>query len=272
MLPRVCSLHPVLFAGSSAGEYRRKFKRPFPPAPPGARPAPPLFPPSPWGAPRPGAPWAPVPPGAIPRRIRAPAAGQLGRPPAGHRTAGAADGRGQTGRALSDGQRTTTCRPRPAARDCFKRSGTRLPWHADVVCVDMIGIGAGVHDRLAELRRQGRRRGQVVGVTVSNSAPPKQPHDEMQAHLLRDHLWLLVARWLRDAEPVFCAPDRQACADLAAELVSVRYAFTSDGALVVEAKDAMKKRLGHSPDLADALGCTFALAAPLLRRAGVWGP
>src|SRR5437879_11237466 len=43
----------------------------------------------------------------------------LGRPPAGHRTAGAADGRGwasrQTGRALSDGQRTTTCRPRPAA-------------------------------------------------------------------------------------------------------------------------------------------------------------
>src|SRR5207302_4811302 len=45
--------------------------------------------------------------------------GQLGRPPAGHRTAGAADGRGwasrQTGRALSDGQRTTTCRPRPAA-------------------------------------------------------------------------------------------------------------------------------------------------------------
>src|SRR5262245_63571696 len=90
-------------------------KRPFPPAPPGARPAPPLFPPPPWGAPRPGAPWAPVPPGAIPRRIRAPAVGQLGRPPAGHRTAGAADGRGQTGQALSDGQRTTTCRPRPAA-------------------------------------------------------------------------------------------------------------------------------------------------------------
>jgi len=144
-------------------------------------------------------------------------------------------------------------------------------WQVAVVCVDMIGIGSGVHDRLAELRRQARHRAQVMGVTVSERAPAKQPGDEMQAHLLRDHLWLLVARWLREEEPVFCAPDRQACSDLAGELASVHYGFTSAGSLLVESKDAMKKRLGHSPDLGDALCCSFALSAPLFKRAGVWG-
>ena len=34
---------------TTTGEYR-KFTRPFPPAPPGARPAPPLFPPPPLGS------------------------------------------------------------------------------------------------------------------------------------------------------------------------------------------------------------------------------
>jgi hypothetical protein len=33
----------------------------------------------------------------------------------------------------------------------------------------------------------------------------------------------------------------------------VKYSFNSHGALVVESKDEMRRRLGHSPDLADAL-------------------
>jgi phage terminase large subunit len=111
----------------------------------------------------------------------------------------------------------------------------------------------------------------VLGVDVSQAAPPKQLQDDMQAHRLRDHLWLLTAKWLRDETPVFCAEDHGACEDLAGELASVEYTLHSDGSLVVESKDAMKKRLGHSPDLADALCCTFAPAAPLLKRAGVWG-
>jgi phage terminase large subunit len=144
-------------------------------------------------------------------------------------------------------------------------------WRVDVVAIDLIGVGAGVHDRLAELKRLGRIRCQVMGVDVSRAAPPKQLQDEMQAYRLRDHLWLLAAKWLRDDDPVFCADDRQACADLAGELASVEYALHSDGSLVVESKDEMRKRLGHSPDLADALCCTFGPSAPLLKRAGVWG-
>jgi phage terminase large subunit len=144
-------------------------------------------------------------------------------------------------------------------------------WRVDIVAVDLIGVGSGVHDRLFELKRHGRICCQVFGVDVSRAAPPKQLEDDMQAHRLRDHLWLLTATWLRDEDPVFCAADRQACEDLAGELASVAYTLTSDGNLVVESKDAMKKRLGHSSDLADALCCTFALSAPLFKRAGAWG-
>jgi phage terminase large subunit len=143
-------------------------------------------------------------------------------------------------------------------------------WRVDLVAVDLIGVGSGVHARLVELTHRGRIQCQVQGVDVSRAAPPKRPEDEMQAHRFRDHLWLLMARWLREEDPVFCAEDRQACEDLAGELASVHYRLTSDGALVVEPKDDMKRRLGHSPDLADALACSFGPQAPLLKQAGVW--
>ena len=48
---------------------------------------------------------------------------------------------------------------------------------------------------------------------------------------------------------------------LIAELTSPTYSFTSTGKMVVEAKADMKKRLlgsTASPDIADALACTFA--------------
>jgi hypothetical protein len=125
------------------------------------------------------------------------------------------------------------------------------------IAVDLVGIGAGVFDRLMELRRQRLLTCPVHAVDVSTAAPPKKAADEMQAWRLRDYLWLLAAQWLREAEPVFCAEDGQACEDLAGELASVKYSFRSDGTLVVEDKDSMRKRLGHSPDLADSLTCTF---------------
>ena len=139
-------------------------------------------------------------------------------------------------------------------------------WRVDVVAIDLIGVGSGVHDRLAELRRQGRIQCQVLAVDVSQAAPRKQLEDDMQAHRLRDHLWLLAATWLRDEDPIFAAPDRQACEDLAGELSSVAYSLHSDGSLVVEDKDGMRRRLGHSPDLADALTVSFgpAVSQPVL--------
>lgn len=148
------------------------------------------------------------------------------------------------------------------------------PWQVDEIDVDVIGLGAGVYDRLAELRRQGKITCEVRAVNVSNAAPKKHTSEDMQAYRVRDYLWLEMARWLREEAPVFCAEDRQACEELAGELASVKYRFDSSGALVVEDKQAMKQRLGHSPDLADALGWTFVpvrkptppVAPPLLTR------
>ena len=46
--------------------------------------------------------------------------------------------------------------------------------------------------------------------------------------------------------------------DLAAELCVVNKKYDSAGRLQLEEKDEIKKRLGRSPDMADALALTFA--------------
>jgi hypothetical protein len=131
------------------------------------------------------------------------------------------------------------------------------PWQVDEIDVDVIGLGAGVYDRLAELQRHGGIPATLVPVNVAEKPPAVFHPHEARPRLLRDYLWLECAQWLREAHPVFQAPDRTACEDLAGELASVGYRIDSQGCLVVEDKDSMRKRLGQSPDLADALCCTF---------------
>jgi hypothetical protein len=137
-------------------------------------------------------------------------------------------------------------------------------WEADTITVDTVGLGAGIYDRLAEVRRDQRKPWTLVAVDVSKVAPSPRK-GEPRPRLLRDWLWIEMARWLREDSPVFAArtaAERQAAEDLAGELASVTYGLDSHGRLVVEDKDDMRKRLGHSPDLADALGCTFGASRP----------
>ena len=42
------------------------------------------------------------------------------------------------------------------------------------------------------------------------------------------------------------------------ELASVKYKIDARGAIQIESKDDMRKRLGHSPDLADAVVLAFS--------------
>lgn len=141
-------------------------------------------------------------------------------------------------------------------------------WQVDEVCVDVIGLGAGIVDRLLELQEAGILLCEVTPVNVAEGAP-EPPHGEPRGRLLRDYLWLELARWLREEAPIFAAPDRDAMSDLAGELSSVRYKIDSNGRIVIESKDEMRKRLGHSPDLADALATTLSVP---LRSAGSWAP
>jgi phage terminase large subunit len=129
-------------------------------------------------------------------------------------------------------------------------------WRVDEVYVDVIGVGAGVYDRLHELHREGTLAATVMAVNVAEAAPVRPPDQDAQGKTLRDHLWLHTAAWLREDAPIFAA-DHDYCEDLAGELSSVRYGTDSSGRLVVESKDGMKARGLRSPDLADALILTF---------------
>lgn len=119
----------------------------------------------------------------------------------------------------------------------------------DAVAVDVIGIGAGVYDML-------RNAGvPCVPCNVAES-PAKNPE---RFALLRDELWWALRDWFQD---MACAispsiPDRERQA-LVADIQDIHYSYTPTGKIKVESKDDMKKRLGFSPDLGDALCCTFA--------------
>ncbi|CAB5170837.1 Phage terminase large subunit [uncultured Caudovirales phage] len=125
------------------------------------------------------------------------------------------------------------------------------------ICVDTIGLGSGVADRLREMGYN------VVDVNVAESSAMNP-----NANKLRDDLWMSVKDWLM-TRAVKLPKDET----LRHELVAPRYSFTSTGKIVVESKDSMRRRGMRSPDLADALCLTFAgQAAQIGGRALAWKP
>ena len=115
----------------------------------------------------------------------------------------------------------------------------------DQVAIDVGGLGAGVYDRLMELVIN---ETQLVQVNSSNS-----PLDETKYTNKRAEMWGEIREWL-EAQPA-SIPDSD---ELQADLTQIRYAYDSNNALKMEKKEDMKKRGFRSPDMADALGLTFA--------------
>lgn len=111
-----------------------------------------------------------------------------------------------------------------------------------VICIDVIGIGAGVVDRCKEIGLP------VAGVNVAESASVDGKYNR-----LRDELWFKGREWLEARDCKFC--DDEA---LIAELTTPKYSILSNGKLKVEGKDEMKKRGVMSPNRADAWLLTFA--------------
>jgi len=123
------------------------------------------------------------------------------------------------------------------------------------ICVDSIGLGSGVADRLRELGHN------VRDVNVSESAAMNP-----QAARLRDELWLAVRDWLNQRTCKLPSSD-----ELRQELCAPTYGFTSNGKIKVEGKSEMKRRGMRSPDIADALCLTFASGAAMVGgRASRW--
>lgn len=108
--------------------------------------------------------------------------------------------------------------------------------------VDVIGIGAGVVDRLKEMGLP------VRGVNVAESASVSDMYSR-----LRDELWFKGREWLEARDCKLADDD-----SLIAELTTAKYQVLSTGKIKVEGKDEMKKRGVASPNRADAWLLTFA--------------
>lgn len=108
--------------------------------------------------------------------------------------------------------------------------------------IDVVGVGAGVYDRLKE---QPGISSRVYGVNSGGKA--RQDADYVN---IRVESWVNIREWLRDAilekhEGWY-------------QLGNPRYKITSNGKLQLESKDDMKKRGVKSPDVADALALTLS--------------
>ena len=120
------------------------------------------------------------------------------------------------------------------------------------ILVDVIGLGAGVVDRLRELGLP------VRGVNVSEQAAFNERYVNLRAEL-----WFKTREWLSTRDHVLPRCEggcpRECIHDtLASELTTPRFFYTSSGKIQVESKEEMKKRGLKSPNVADAVVLTFA--------------
>lgn len=116
----------------------------------------------------------------------------------------------------------------------------------DAICVDAIGLGAGVADRLRELGLP------VYAINVGESPSMKDKYRNLRAEL-----------WYDKMRTWFAAKDSYIAGDveLRDQVTKPRYTYTANNKIQIESKDQMKKRGVASPDVADAFMLTFAVEA-----------
>jgi len=117
------------------------------------------------------------------------------------------------------------------------------------IVVDVVGLGAGVVDRLKELELP------VVGINACEVSSMNEKYPKM-----RDELWFAARDWFN--EKACDIPEDQV---LISELAGPRYKVLSNGKIRVETKDEMKARGLESPDGGDAFTLTFSKEKPRMR-------
>ena len=110
---------------------------------------------------------------------------------------------------------------------------------AQVIAVDSIGIGAGIVDALYDLKEP------VLAIT--SSAKPTIETNVKKFYNLRSQMWMMAGDEF-DKGRVSLKDDYI----LNGQLSSVKFSYTGNGKIQVEGKEDIKKRLGRSPDRADA--------------------
>ena len=116
----------------------------------------------------------------------------------------------------------------------------------DSICVDAIGLGAGVADRLVELGLPAR------SINVSE-APALGGGNYLN---LKAELYYACRQWFVERKGSLRGDK-----ETAAQLGWTRFGYTSAGKLKIEGKEELRKRLKRSPDLGEAFILTFAAPA-----------
>ena len=125
----------------------------------------------------------------------------------------------------------------------------------DKINIDVTGMGVGIYDRLREL---GHVRSFINPINFAGKPVEPGPLDEKGKPAggpsnRRAEMWLNLKKALEAGR--FKVPDSNS---LQADLVSVGYKFTSEGKLLLESKQDMKRRGVPSPDEGDAVALCFS--------------
>lgn len=123
-------------------------------------------------------------------------------------------------------------------------------WGPEAVYVDVGGLGAGVVDRLRQLRFN------VIEVNAGSKA-----QDDQKFTNLRAEMWWRMRAWIRERG---CLPKQ--FSGLVDDLTALTYSYDVRNRVKLERKEDLKARGLPSPDIADALALTFAYS--LARRDG----
>ena len=111
---------------------------------------------------------------------------------------------------------------------------------AQHIYIDSTGLGAGVYDRLNQL-----------GMPVTGVSFGTRPIDKRMFNNTRAELWGRMKEWLGQGADIPYQPR------LLTELKQQTYGYTEQLQIQLESKKAMKSRGLESPDIADAIACTF---------------
>lgn len=120
-----------------------------------------------------------------------------------------------------------------------------------VVKIDTIGVGAGVYDRLNELKYT-EMEPVLQDVQLVEFKSSHKPRDQENYNSKGDEAWGNIKERLQKGE--IDLPENE---ELKRQLTSRKYTFTSTGKVKLEPKESLKSRGLPSPDEADSLSLAF---------------
>lgn len=118
------------------------------------------------------------------------------------------------------------------------------------ICVDGIGVGAGVVDVLADMGMN------VYDINVGERAFRTENYAN-----LRTELWFTAQEYFRSGKISLRDIDGETQRELRKQLTSPLFGYDVKARQKIETKDATVKRVQRSPDMADAVILSFALIA-----------